>query len=111
MFSNINNTYHDGKKLHDPIKKSPWIDFTSNSKISKVKVNGKIQDVKVQRDVLGALVAASHDGKCQVDINVLSYPLSPVSLPLASADGKQRKTNKAKLYDMVSTPRVQPHPR
>ena len=86
------------KKLFDPIKQVKWIGFSSNSLKAKVKLNGKIQDVVVQRDILGALVANSHAGKSPVGLDrALCYPLAPVSLSLASSDGSHRKTNKSKF--------------
>ena len=98
----INGSHETNKKLFDPIKKSKWIGFSTNSIKSTVKINGKIRDVIVQRDILGTLVACSHEGNSPVDLNkALSYPLAPVSLPLASADGAKRKTNKSKLYDVI----------
>ena len=63
--------------LFDPIKQSKWIGFSSNSVKTKVNVKGKIKDVAVQRNILGALVANSHPGKSPVDLDsALCYPLA-----------------------------------
>ena len=72
-----------------------------------MKVNGKIHDVTVQRDV-GALVANSYEANCPLDLGqALLYSLS-VSMSLASTDGSKRKTNKSKLYNVIDLvcPRV-----
>ena len=67
---------------------------------TKVKVSGKSKDISIQRDILGLIVAASNKEKSAVDIEkALTYPLAPVSLPLASADGARRKTAKGKLLE------------
>ena len=50
----ILGTHKEKKKLFDPIKQAKWIGFSSNSLKAKVNLNGKIQDVVVQRDILGA---------------------------------------------------------
>ena len=52
-----------------------------------------------QRDILGKLVALSHQRKTAVDLDsCLIYPLAPVSLPLSTPDGAIRKTVKSKLF-------------
>ena len=76
-------------------------DFSYKHKRSKVKTtNGKIVEVSVQRDMLGFLLTKSQQLGSPIDINeALKYPLSPVPLSLAHADGERRKTNKSSLYD------------
>ena len=95
----VQGVHAEKKTFFDPIKKSKWEDFSSSGVKSVIKVDGKIQDVIVQRDILGALVAASHNEGSPVDISeALNFPLGPVSQPLATADNKKRKTNKSKLF-------------
>ena len=54
----------------------------------------------VQRDILGLLLAKSQELNSPIDMEeALKYPLSPVPLALAHADGQRRKTNKSALYD------------
>ena len=99
--TSILGTHKEKKKLFDPIKQAKCIGFSSNSLKAKIKLNRKIQDVVVQRDMLGALVANSHVGKSPVDLDRdLCYPLAPVSLSLVSSDGSRRKTNKFKFYNV-----------
>ena len=98
----ISGTHADGKKSFEPTAKSKCEGFSSSAVKSTITVNGKIHDVIVQRDILGALVAASHKGNSPVDIDeALNFPLGPVSQPLPTAANKKRKTNKSKLYDVV----------
>ena len=50
-------------------------------------------------NVLGFLLTKSQELKSPVDIDeALKYPLSPVPLAIAHADGEKRKTNKSALY-------------
>ena len=86
----------------DAIKRVPWRDFGNNDRKTKVTTKGKSKDVKVQRDILGILVATSYKEKSIVDIDkALSFPRSPVPLSLATADGMRRKTAKSKLLEAV----------
>lgn len=84
----------------DPIKRVPWRDFGNNERKTKVTAKGKSKDVTVQRDILGILVATSYKEKSMIDIDkALSFPLAPVPLSLATADGMRRKTAKSKLLE------------
>ena len=75
----IAGTHVTGKKLFNTIERKKWLGFSSNSIKSKIKVKEKILDVAVQRDILGALVANSHEGDSPVDLDkALLYPLAPV---------------------------------
>ena len=85
----------------DPIKKQEWHDFSASNKKTKVKnKNGKVVEVAVQRDILGFLLAKSQQLNAPIDMEkALRFPLSPVPLALAHADGERRKTNKSALFD------------
>ena len=62
--------------------------------------NGKVVEVSVQRDILGLLLAKSQQLNAPIDMEkALKFPLSPVPLALAHADGERRKTNKSALHD------------
>ena len=64
--------------------------------------SGKQVEIAYQRDILGILVSQSYLSKTGVDINkVFTYPLAPVSIPLCTPDGENRKTAKSKLYGAV----------
>ena len=57
-------------------------------------------EVAVQRDILGLLLAKSQELNAPIDMEkALKFPLSPVPLALAHADGERRKTNESALYE------------
>ena len=92
------------KNLFYPIKRKQWKNFENAKLKVSVKVDGKMKDVTLQKDVLGLLAAKSDQEKGSVDFDeALEFPLSPVSPPLASSDRSMRKTNKAKLYDVLGS--------
>ena len=92
------------KNIFSPITCEKWHGFNDSSKKVKGKIDGKIRDISIQKDILGLLAAKSDKTKSAIDIKkALTYPLAAVSLPLASADGTMRKTNKARLYDALYT--------
>ena len=67
------------KNYWDPIKMQVWKDFSFTNKTSQV---------------LGFLLTKSQELKSPIDIDeALKYPLSPVPLAIAHADGEIRKTN------------------
>ena len=90
----------DTKKFFDPINRTKLKTFKESFKSQKNK-NGKEKqrEIVAQRDVLGLLVAKSYEQNAPVDVDKgLSYPLSPVPLSLATADGAIRKSAKSNLY-------------
>ena len=69
-----------------------------------MKVDGKVKDISIQKDILGLLATKSHEHNSVNDIRrALTYPLAPVPFPLGSADGTMRKTKKANLYGALET--------
>ena len=67
--------------------------------ISQKTTSGKTIEIQAQRDVLGFLLVKSQEFGSGVDIDeALKYPLCPVPLSIAHADGQKRKTNKSDLY-------------
>ena len=89
----------------DPVKNQEWKDFTISNRICKVDTSkGKTIAVKVQRDVLGFLLAKSQELETTVDLEeALKYPLSPIPLAIAHGDGQRRKTNKSVLLNYILT--------
>ena len=84
----------------DLIKRYPWKGFGDAEKKVKVTAKTKCNDIEVQRDILGLLVASSYREQSLVDIDkALNFPLAPVPLSLATCDGNRRKTAKSKLLD------------
>ena len=68
-----------------------------------MKVDGKMKEIKAQRDILGLLVSKSDQENSDVIIEkALCSPLAQVSLSLACEYGGMRKTNKSKMYDFLT---------
>lgn len=65
-------------------------------KKKKLKVGGKIQEVKIQRDFFGRMLGISIDYKIDLS-KILSYPITSVPLSLCHLDGTICKTDKAAL--------------
>lgn len=87
-------------KFFDPVKRVPWTGFGCVARKTKVSAKGKSKEVAVQRDILGLLMTISYKENSPIDIDkALSFPLAPVPLSLATADGIRRKTAKSKLLD------------
>ena len=64
--------------------------------------NRKTKDVVVQRDILGLLAGKSCKEKMPINMNeALKYPLAPVPLSLATADGSRRSTPKSKIMEVI----------
>ena len=81
------------------IKKYKLKSFEENNVKNIVKKDGKEVEVAYQRDILAILIKQSYTFKNGVDIDkMFMYPLAPVSIPLCTPDGKNRKTAKSKLY-------------
>ena len=73
--------------------------------------NGKIVEVKVQRDILGLLLAKSQEINATVQMEeCLKYPLCPVELSIAHGDGRKRKSNKSVLLPYILQPESTPEP-
>ena len=93
----------DGKNsLFSNLKQNKFKSFEDNDVKVVVEKSGKQVEIAYQRDILGILVSQSYLSKTGVDINkVFTYPLAPVSIPLCTPDGENRKTAKSKLYGAV----------
>ena len=88
--------------FYDRIPRVAWNSFNSKGTKSTIKIGGKVKNVTVQRDILGFLAAKSSKDQEPVDIDkALCYPLAPVPLSLATADGEMRSTTKSKLMDPI----------
>ena len=98
--SRFNKESGNTLNVWDAIKRQERHDFSASNKKTKVKSkNGKVVEVAVQRDILGLLLAKSQELNAPIDMEkALKFPLSPVPLALAHADGERRKTNKSALY-------------
>lgn len=87
----------DISRFEKSIKKTPLENFTLDySKKRKTKVGGKVQEVRIQRDLFGRLLGISIDYKVDM-AKILSYPITPVPLSLRHFDGGICKTQKSTL--------------
>lgn len=75
------------------ISKNKIINFEAKNK-KKVKINGKVQEIRIQRDVFGRLLYASLENDIDLE-KALSYPNAPISFSLCHADGNICKTKKS----------------
>ena len=93
-----------------PITTVEWKDFTSSNRTAKANTSkGKTIEVKVQRDILGFLLAKSQELSATIQMEeCLKYPLCAVELSIAHGDGRKRKTNKSALLPYIPPPETTP---
>lgn len=75
------------------ISKNKILNFDYNN-TQKIKINGKVKEVKMQRDVFGRLLYASLENKIDIE-KALSYPLAPIPFSLCHINGSICKTPKS----------------
>ena len=90
----------DESRFEKAIRRNNILNFGANSSKKMVTVANKVQEVRMERDLFGRMLALSL--KENVDITkVLSYPLTPVPMFLCHIDGTMYKTDKAVLMKML----------
>ena len=90
------------KAFFDTITRNKQATFRSLDIKLKV-VNASKQEVKIERDVLGTLLASGCQEEKAVSIDkALEYPLLQVCPSLSTSDGEKRKTTKSNLFTAVS---------
>ena len=72
------------------------------SRKKKIKVAGKVQEVKMQRDLFGRLLGVAGDQKLDLG-EVLRFPLTPMPLSLCHVDGSMHKTHKSALLKSLES--------
>ena len=101
-------------KFHDPIKRRKLALFSSSSKKVTIEENKKVKAIEVNRNILGTLLSISAKSGQAIDFEkALEYPLCPVPLSLANADGSRRVTSKSALIQVILKKVKRPvlHPR
>ncbi|XP_041981090.1 uncharacterized protein LOC121736526 [Aricia agestis] len=83
-------------RFNEPIKKNPVFTFSTVKKKKKVVLGGKVQELRLQRDLFGRLLALSLEKKISIE-KVLCYPITPMPLSLCHMDGTINKTDKSAL--------------
>ena len=90
--------------FHNPVSKCKLKTFQSSSKSITVQKGNTQKSVHVNRNVLGALVSFSVRSGQAIDIEkALEYPLCPIPLSIANADGSRRQTLKSKLMEVLKS--------
>ncbi|GFW70277.1 hypothetical protein TNCV_5131031 [Trichonephila clavipes] len=93
----------DSTRFERAIKKTPIHNFSSLLvKKKSVKIGGKHQEIKLQRDLFGRLLGISMDHQIDV-LKILSFPITPVPLALCHLDGGFCKTDKSVLVKCLQS--------
>ena len=89
------------KDFSSNCKKNKGPTFATTEKKAKLK-NAAKEEVRIEKDVLGMLLAEGNKAETVINIDkALKYPLSPVCVPLSTADGNKRKTKKSDLFSVL----------
>ena len=92
----------DEKGIHDTLPRLKVKLFKQCSQKVIVKKNGKTKTVEANRNIISSLLAASAKTQQAIDFeSALQFPLNPVPLNIANADGSRRTTNKSKLSKII----------
>ncbi|GFU18339.1 uncharacterized protein TNCV_1980261 [Trichonephila clavipes] len=93
----------DSTRFERAIKKTPIHNFSSLLvKKKSVKIGGKHQEIKLQRDLFGRFLGISMDHQIDV-LKILSFPITPVPLALCHLDGGFCKTDKSVLVKRLQS--------
>lgn len=96
----IQRCVEDSANFEKPITKQKISTFAEDGIKINRKVNGKMQDVKMQRDMFGRLLMLSLKNKIDIAV-VFQYPLTPVPLVFGQTDGTVNSTSKSTLIKSV----------
>lgn len=81
-----------------PLQKQKLMTFSSEVvKLKKKGPNDKIQQARMERDLMGRILATALEKKVDM-AHVLSYPLTPIPLCFSHIDGEMNKTPKILLF-------------
>ena len=96
--------YEKSKLFHDPINRCKNKTFQAPCKSILVTKGNTAKSVDVNRNILGALLTFSVKNEKAIDIEkALEFPLSPIPLSIANADGSRRQTAKGKLMQVLES--------
>ena len=74
--------------FHDPVKGCRFVNFKGISKSVSIRKDNKTLSLKVNHDIIGALLAYSTKSGKVIDLEkALMYPLSPIPLRISNGDG------------------------
>ena len=88
--------------FHAAITRNNYETFSKALKTVTIKKNNKVKVIEVNRNIINSLLSFTNKSGKSINFEAaLKYPLSPVPLSIANADGRKRKTNKAKLKEII----------
>ena len=88
--------------LSDKVKTFPFKKIESSFVNTKIKKDGKQQEIAMQRGMLEKLLSLSSSNKTDIIIErALCYSLAPISMPLSNSDGTIQKTSKTALFQVT----------
>lgn len=96
----IKDCCEDEKRFENPIKKNVIFTFVDATAKKKVSMNGKIVEIKMQRNLFGKLLRLSLEKNLDIE-STLSYPLTAIPLSLCHMDGAICKTDKSVLFKIL----------
>ena len=84
------------------ITRNDYETFSKALKIFTIKRNNKVKVIEVNSNIINSLLSFTNKSGKSINFDAaLKYPLFPVTLSIANADGRKRKTNKAKLNEIT----------
>lgn len=84
------------------ITRNDYETFSKALKIFTIKRNNKVKVIEVNSNIINSLLSFTNKSGKSINFDAaLKYPLFPVTLSIANADGRKRKTNKAKLKEVT----------
>ena len=84
------------------ITRNDYETFSKALKIFTIKRNNKVKVIEVNSNIINSLLSFTNKSGKSINFDAaLKYPLFPVPLSIANADGRKRKTNKAKLNEII----------
>jgi len=104
----IQNCVQDPKSFERPISRQRIFTFASEGATRKKKSSDGIhvEEVKMERNLMGRLLAVALDGDCGAKLDmelVFRHPLTPVPLCFSHLDGSLNKTTKSVLFEIFES--------
>ena len=88
--------------FHDPVKRYRFVNFKETSKSVSIRKDNKTLSLKVNRNIIGALLTYSAKSGKVIDLEkALMYSLLPIPLSISNVDGTRRVTSKSKLLQCI----------
>lgn len=99
----IGECFESSDRFEKAIKKREIFNFASISIKRKLTVGNKVQEIRMQRDTFGRLLALSMNPDFKLDLaKALSYPITPLPMSLCHFDDTICKTSKSSLMNLLA---------